>query len=130
MLCNKLHGHSCSPCKNYPVESNSTFECVHGQKRQSVQHHINSSQKVHARNSIQTIRFRPKEEQSRTPNVVSPLRVGACTTLYAMGFHEMEIKHLLPWKSNAFMTSLCNLAVTSRRRYDALADASCIPNFL
>ena len=23
------------------------------------------------------------------------LRVGACTTLYAMGFHEMEIKHLL-----------------------------------
>ncbi|KAI2489085.1 hypothetical protein MHU86_25514 [Fragilaria crotonensis] len=58
------------------------------------------------------------------------LRVGACTTLYAMGFHEMEIKHLLRWKSNAFMTYLRNLAVTSRRHNDALADASCIPNFL
>lgn len=58
------------------------------------------------------------------------LRVGACTTLYAMGFHEMEIKHLLRWKSNAFMTYLRNLAVTSRRHNDALHDASCIPNFL
>jgi hypothetical protein len=58
------------------------------------------------------------------------LRVGACTTLYAMGFHEMEIKHLLRWKSNAFMTYLRNLAVTSRRHNDAMHDASCIPNFL
>ena len=58
------------------------------------------------------------------------LRVGACTTLYAMGFHEMEIKHLLRWKSNAFMTYLRNLAVTSRRHNDAMHDASCIPTFL
>jgi hypothetical protein len=58
------------------------------------------------------------------------LRVGACTTLYAMGFHEMEIKHLLRWKSNAFMTYLRNLAVTSRRHNEALNDANCIPNFL
>ena len=57
------------------------------------------------------------------------LRVGACTTLYAMGFHEMEIKHLLQWKSNAFMTYLCNLAVTSRHHNNVLASASCIPNF-
>jgi hypothetical protein len=59
-----------------------------------------------------------------------PLRVGACTTLYAMGFQEMEIKHLLRWKSDTFMTYLCNLAVTSRRHNTALSDASCIPNFL
>ena len=58
------------------------------------------------------------------------LRVGACTTLYAMGFHEMEIKHLLRWKSNAFMSYLRNLAVTSRRHNEAISDASCIPNFL
>jgi hypothetical protein len=58
------------------------------------------------------------------------LRVGACTTLYAMGFHEMEIKHLLRWKSNAFMTYLRNLAVTSRRHNTAIEDASEIPNFL
>jgi hypothetical protein len=57
-------------------------------------------------------------------------RVGACTTLYAMGFQEMERKHLLRWKSDAFMTYLRNLAVTSRRHNEALADASSIPNFL
>ena len=32
------------------------------------------------------------------------LRVGACATLYAKGFSVMEIKFLLRWKSNAFMT--------------------------
>ena len=42
------------------------------------------------------------------------LRVGACTTLYSQGFTDMEIKYLLRWKSNASMTYLRNLAVTSR----------------
>jgi hypothetical protein len=58
------------------------------------------------------------------------LRVGACTTLYSQGFSEMEIKYLLRWKSNAFMTYLRNLAVTSRRHNAALNDASTIPNFV
>ncbi len=58
------------------------------------------------------------------------LRVGACATLYAKGFSEMEIKFLLRWKSNAFMTYLRNLAVTSRRRNKAMNDVSEIPNFL
>ena len=58
------------------------------------------------------------------------LRVGAYTTLYAMDFYEIEIKHLLRWKSNAFMTYLQNLAVTSRRLNDAISNTSCIPNFL
>ena len=58
------------------------------------------------------------------------LRVGACATLYAKGFSEMEIKFLLRWKSNAFMTYLRNLAVTSRRHNDALNDVSKIPNFV
>jgi hypothetical protein len=48
------------------------------------------------------------------------LQVGACATLYAMSFHEMEIKYLLQWKSNAFVTYLRNLAVTSRRHNNAL----------
>jgi hypothetical protein len=58
------------------------------------------------------------------------LRVGACATLYAKGFSEMEIKFLLRWKSNAFMTYLRNLAVTSRRHNEAMNDVSEIPNFL
>ncbi|KAI2489265.1 hypothetical protein MHU86_25338 [Fragilaria crotonensis] len=58
------------------------------------------------------------------------LRVGACTLLYSKGFSEMEIKYLLRWKSNAFMTYLRNLAVTSRRQNDAVNDTSEIPNFV
>jgi hypothetical protein len=58
------------------------------------------------------------------------LRVGACTTLYSQGFAEMEIKYLLRWKSNAFMTYLRNLAVTSRRHNIAMNDANEIPNFV
>lgn len=56
-------------------------------------------------------------------------RVGACATLYSNGFNEMEIKFLLRWKSNAFMTYLRNLAVTSRRHNTALNDISVMPNF-
>ncbi|KAI2505986.1 hypothetical protein MHU86_8486 [Fragilaria crotonensis] len=58
------------------------------------------------------------------------LRVGACTTLYSQGFSEMEIKYLLRWKSNAFMTYLRNLAVTSRRHNVAMNETSTIPNFV
>ena len=58
------------------------------------------------------------------------LRVGACTTLYSKGFSEMEIKYLLRWKSNAFMTYLRNLAVTSRRHNIAMNETSEIPNFV
>ena len=56
-------------------------------------------------------------------------RVGACTTLYSNGFNEMEIKFLLRWKSNAFMTYLRNLAVTSRHHNAAMNDISVMPNF-
>ena len=58
------------------------------------------------------------------------LRVGACATLYAKGFSEMEFKFLLRWKSNTFMTYLRNLAITSRRHNAALNDISQIPNFV
>jgi hypothetical protein len=58
------------------------------------------------------------------------LRVGACTTLYANGFNDTEIKFLLRWKSNAFMTYLRNLTVTSRRQNNAMNDTNTMPNFL
>ena len=57
------------------------------------------------------------------------LRFGVYTALYAMGFQEMEIKHLLRWKSDVFLTYLRNLAITLRRHNEALTDASCIYNF-
>ena len=44
------------------------------------------------------------------------LHVGACTLLYSKGFSEMEIKYLLRWKSNAFMTYLRNFSLTSHRQ--------------
>ena len=58
------------------------------------------------------------------------LRVGACATLYAQGFGQIEIKFLLRWKSDAFMTYLRNLAVTSRRHNEALNEVAKTPNFL
>jgi hypothetical protein len=58
------------------------------------------------------------------------LRVGACTLLYSQGFSETEIKFLLRWKSNAFMTYLRNLAVTCRRHNVAMNETSAIPNFV
>ena len=58
------------------------------------------------------------------------LRVGACTTLYSQGFSRMEIKFLLRWKSDAFMTYLRNLAVTSRRHNETINIVSDIPNFV
>ena len=58
------------------------------------------------------------------------LRVGACTILYSQGFSKMEIKYLLRWKSNAFMTYLRNLAVTSRRHTIAMNETSAVPNFV
>ena len=58
------------------------------------------------------------------------LRVGACTLLYSKGFSVMEIKFLLRWKSDAFMTYLRNLAVTCRRQNDAVNASNDIPNFV
>ena len=58
------------------------------------------------------------------------LRVGACTLLYSQGFSAMEIQFLLRWKSDAFMTYLRNLAVTSRRQNVAVNDISSILNFV
>jgi hypothetical protein len=58
------------------------------------------------------------------------LRVGTCTLLYAKGFSDTEIMFLLHWKSDAFMSYLRNLAVTSRRQNTAVNDGSEIPNFV
>jgi hypothetical protein len=49
-----------------------------------------------------------------------------------MGFHEMEIKHLLRRSSNAaFMTYLRNISQSHLSdTHTAIEDASAIPNFL
>ena len=46
------------------------------------------------------------------------------------GCLSVAVKHSLRRKSDAFLTYLHNLAVTSRQHNEALADASFIPNFL
>lgn len=50
------------------------------------------------------------------------LRVGACQALYARGFSAYEIKHLLRWRSDAFMQYLRDIAWVARRQADALSD--------
>jgi hypothetical protein len=58
------------------------------------------------------------------------LRVGACVILHSLGFSETQIKFLLRWRSNAFMTYLRNLAVLAEKQTQALDAAGTMPNFL
>jgi len=50
------------------------------------------------------------------------LRVGACQILYANGFHAHEIKMLLRWQSEAFMTYLRDIAWVARKQIEAMND--------
>jgi hypothetical protein len=58
------------------------------------------------------------------------LRVGACVILHGLGFTESQIKHLLRWKSNAFMAYLRNLSVLAAQQNAAMDTAEAVPNFL
>jgi hypothetical protein len=58
------------------------------------------------------------------------LRVGACTILHSVGFNNTQIKWLLRWRSDAFMTYLRNLAVNSRHHVLAMDQAAAMPQFL
>lgn len=57
------------------------------------------------------------------------LRVGACVILHGMNFTESQIKHLLRWRSDAFMMYLRNLHQLSSAQNEAVTDAANIPNF-
>ena len=59
-----------------------------------------------------------KEEVSRYST--HSLRVGACQILYANGFQAHEIKMLLRWQSDAFMTYLRDIAWVARKQVDAV----------
>lgn len=58
------------------------------------------------------------------------LRVGACVILHAMGFTDIQIQHLLRWRSLAFMVYLRNLGFLAQRQTQAINDASLFPQFL
>lgn len=58
------------------------------------------------------------------------LRVGACVILYTLGFTDVQIQHLLRWKSLAFMEYLRNLGAMAIRQSQAIADISNFPNYL
>ena len=58
------------------------------------------------------------------------IRVGACVLLHAMGFSPTDIKFILRWKSDAFLTYLRNLSFLSRRHADAIDRAAAIPHLV
>jgi hypothetical protein len=58
------------------------------------------------------------------------LRVGACVILHGLGFTESQIKHLLLWKSNAFMAYLRNISVLATHQNEAFDAVSAMPNFI
>jgi len=57
------------------------------------------------------------------------LRVGACVALYTCGFTTTSIKHLLRWKSDAFMGYLRNINTISEQQNTALNDVGDMPNY-
>ena len=121
-LCNMYAG-----CRGIEwMQTNSTNTHLHS-------HHKNRFGNAYAF-TLEDVQCKNKTNQllTITEALAVPNDVGsvACTTLYAMGFQGMEIKHLLRWKSDTFMTYLRNLTVTLRRHNEAVSDASCIPNFL
>ena len=56
------------------------------------------------------------------------LRVGACTILHSRGFTPIQIKFLLRWKSDAFMTYLWNVATLSLQQNEAINLMDHMPN--
>ena len=58
------------------------------------------------------------------------LRVGACVMLHARGFSTDQIKFLLPWKSNAFMEYLRNIALLCDKQNEAVNVFDQMPNLV
>ena len=56
----------------------------------------------------------PLDRLHVTPSIF--YRVGACVILYTLGFTDVQIQHLLRWKSLAFMEYLRNLSTTVIRQ--------------
>lgn len=58
------------------------------------------------------------------------LRVGACVLLHCLGFQPTDIKWLLRWRSDAFMTYLRNLMNLAERQLIALDRATAMPSLI
>jgi len=58
------------------------------------------------------------------------LRVGAAVILYAAGFTDTQIQHLLRWRSLAFMEYLRNLGIMADRQSTAIAALGDVIDFL
>jgi hypothetical protein len=57
-------------------------------------------------------------------------RIGSCVILYATGFTDTQIKHILRWKSDSFRHYLRNLAIIVSRQNDAIDDLATVPNLI
>jgi len=58
------------------------------------------------------------------------IRIGACVILHNAGFTDIQIKHLLRWRSDAFVEYLRNLAALSDQQTRAIDEAGAMPNFI
>ena len=56
------------------------------------------------------------------------LRVGACVLLHSNGFQDYQIRHLLRWKSNAFMAYLRNVTMLTTQVNEAIMNSSAYLN--
>ena len=58
------------------------------------------------------------------------IRVGACCLLWAAGFDEKDIKHLLRWRSDSFLRYLRNMDFVCRKHAEAITNLSTMPDFI
>jgi hypothetical protein len=58
------------------------------------------------------------------------IRVSACMLLHALGFSPTQIKHLLRWRSDAFMDYLRNVCLLSDQQVQAFDKAAAMPHLL
>ena len=78
--------------------------------------------KVIRDSAIAVMKLDPKKDKVELGRYSShSLRVGACQILYANGFSAYEIKHLLHWKSDAFMVYLRDIAWVARKQTEAMS---------
>jgi hypothetical protein len=57
-------------------------------------------------------------------------QIGAYVILYATGFTDTQIKHILRWKFDSFRRYLRNLAIIVSRQNDAMDDLATMPNII
>jgi hypothetical protein len=106
----------------------SIFQTHTGQVRLITSKEVESQMRLSA---INVYKLHPKKDKETLQKWSShSLRVGACVILHTMGATETQLKHLLRWKSSAFMMYLRNSPVLGKMQNKCFDLTEHMPNYL